>query len=162
MLDDQLNRRSFLRRFAAGAGALAALRLGLAAPALGQATPRPEPINAGPLANFRVGTATQVGEMTIRRQQFGVWVARVEGGLIAYNDRCRHQGCQTRPFDADTRQFVCPCHWSQYDIHGARVLGPTTLSLDLVKIEVRGGNVRVYPAETTERERFEPAQLLRV
>ena len=165
MVDAQLPRRAFIARFAAGAGALAALRLGLAAPALAQAGPTAQagqPINAGPVASFPVGTATRVGEMTIQRQPFGVWVARVENGLIAYNDRCRHLGCKTRPFDPASGQFLCPCHGSRYDIHGGRVLGPTTMSLDLVKLDLRGGSVIVSPADTTERDRFAPAQLVRV
>jgi Rieske Fe-S protein len=161
----RLARRAFITRLAAGAGALAALRLGVAPPALAQSGPTAQaaqPINAGPVGNFRVGTATKVGEVAIQRQPFGVWVARVEGGLVAYNDRCRHLGCQTRPFDPNTSMFLCPCHGSRYDIHGSRVVGPTTMSLDLVKLEVRGGNVIVSPADTTERDRFDPAQLVRV
>ena len=53
------------------------------------------------------------------------------GGHVAYSKVCTHAGCPVGLYQVATRQLLCPCHQSLFDvIDGARpVFGPATRSL---------------------------------
>ena len=56
-----------------------------------------------------------------------IFVRRVTGQPpVALSTRCMHRGCEVEPA---TDRLVCPCHGSEYDLHGAVLHGPTTLPL---------------------------------
>ncbi len=42
---------------------------------------------------------------------------------------CTHQGCTITNFDTSTKQFICPCHGSQFNLNGQVVVGPARTSL---------------------------------
>lgn len=52
-------------------------------------------------------------------------------GLVAYSKVCTHAGCPVGLYQVATRQLLCPCHQSLFDVmDGARpVFGPATRSL---------------------------------
>ncbi len=37
------------------------------------------------------------------------------GGIVAYSGVCTHTGCSVTEWDTSTRNFLCPCHASQFD-----------------------------------------------
>lgn len=47
----------------------------------------------------------------------------------ALSSTCTHQGCTITSFDPSTKQFICPCHGSQYNLNGQVVVGPAKASL---------------------------------
>jgi ubiquinol-cytochrome c reductase iron-sulfur subunit len=59
-------------------------------------------------------------------------------GLIAYSKVCTHAGCPVGLYQADTRQLLCPCHQSAFDVlDGARaVLGPAAWPLPQLPLEI--------------------------
>ncbi|MGH9153945.1 MAG: Rieske 2Fe-2S domain-containing protein [Acidimicrobiales bacterium] len=59
-------------------------------------------------------------------------------GYVAYSKVCTHAGCPVGLYQAATRQLLCPCHQSLFDVmDGARpVFGPATRSLPQLPLEV--------------------------
>jgi nitrite reductase/ring-hydroxylating ferredoxin subunit len=46
-----------------------------------------------------------------------------DGEVDALTTTCTHRGCDVG-YDAARNLVVCPCHGSEYDVHGGNVLGP--------------------------------------
>jgi Rieske Fe-S protein len=78
------------------------------------------------------------------RELNSVWLYTEDGQQFkAYNAHCTHLGC-VYAYDADTKNFACPCHRGQFDVKTGRVLaGPPPRALDELKVEVRRGAVWV-------------------
>ena len=78
------------------------------------------------------------------RELNSVWLYTKDGKVFkAYNAHCTHLGCAFG-YDADRKNFVCPCHHGQFDVRTGKVLaGPPPRSLDELKAEVRDGAVWV-------------------
>ncbi len=47
----------------------------------------------------------------------------------ALSSTCTHQGCTITNFDTSAKQFICPCHGSQFNLNGQAVVGPARASL---------------------------------
>jgi cytochrome b6-f complex iron-sulfur subunit len=60
--------------------------------------------------------------------------------IVAVNPTCTHNGCIT-PWDAKSKQFVCPCHGASYDDSGKVLQGPAEKSLASYTIEVKDGKI---------------------
>lgn len=52
--------------------------------------------------------------------------------IVAMSIICTHRGCEVRPMP---RSFECPCHHSEYDIHGNVITGPARLPLKRFPVE---------------------------
>jgi Rieske Fe-S protein len=52
--------------------------------------------------------------------------------IVALSIICTHRGCEVRPMP---RSFECPCHGSEYDIHGNVIQGPARLALKRFPVE---------------------------
>lgn len=65
------------------------------------------------------------------------WAPR---GHVAYSKVCTHAGCPVGLYQVATRELLCPCHQSLFDvIDGARpVFGPATRSLPQLALEIDG------------------------
>lgn len=63
------------------------------------------------------------------------WAPR---GYIAYSKICPHVGCPVGLYQADTRELLCPCHQSTFDVlDGARPsFGPATRSLPQLPLAI--------------------------
>ena len=61
-------------------------------------------------------------------------------GHVAYSKVCTHAGCPVGLYQVATRQLLCPCHQSLFDVmDGARpVFGPATRSLPQLALEIDG------------------------
>lgn len=59
-------------------------------------------------------------------------------GHVAYSKVCTHAGCPVGLYQVATRQLLCPCHQSLFDVmDGARpVFGPATRSLPQLALDV--------------------------
>ena len=77
--------------------------------------------------------------------QGGAWVIRRQtlSKSEALDDRCTHLGCRYK-WNQDKDLFECPCHGSEFDIHGQVLRGPATRHLP-----------RLYLTEA-------PSQMLRI
>ena len=83
-------------------------------------------------------------------------------GLLALYTKCPHLGC-TVPWvgPPDSPQaFQCPCHGSMYDYNGVRTGGPAPRPMDLMKVSVDGGTVKVDTGEITQRLAYTPDQAI--
>jgi ubiquinol-cytochrome c reductase iron-sulfur subunit len=59
-------------------------------------------------------------------------------GYVAYSKVCTHAGCPVGLYQVATRQLLCPCHQSLFDVmDGARpVFGPATRSLPQLPLDI--------------------------
>ena len=60
----------------------------------------------------------------------------------ALNVTCPHAGCPVE-FKTGARNFLCPCHDSQFNLDGSLVAGarsPSSRGLDALEVEVRDGS----------------------
>jgi Rieske Fe-S protein len=69
-----------------------------------------------------------------------VYLGKRASGLTALSATCPHAGCGI-DYDADHRQFVCPCHNSTFSIDGAKLSGPSPRDMDRLDLSVQGGKV---------------------
>lgn len=62
--------------------------------------------------------------------------------IVAYSLLCQHMGCPVE-YRRATREFVCPCHQTQYDAerHGAIIQGVAMRPLPRVLLRVASGTV---------------------
>jgi len=120
------NRRSFLRYLMyllSGIGAvLAAWGVGRFVMFTEGGTRRRE-VHAGVLKNVQPGAPVHVPEA-------GAWLVKTEGpdAVLGLDDRCTHLGCR-HTWHADKAVFACPCHGSEFDLHGVVKRGPATRPL---------------------------------
>lgn len=61
---------------------------------------------------------------------------------VAVNPTCTHQGCLV-DWQADQKQFVCPCHGSQYGPEGKVTQGPASQPLATYPVKVEADQVLV-------------------
>ena len=149
-MSDKLSRREFFKKsggIAAGAGlvtgtlsdpALAATAAdagntvlpyprkalgGAAQMAVGQAVAFSYPDDSSPCTAIRMGAAVEGGVGPGR-------------DIVAYSTLCTHMGCPVA-YDAKSRCFKCPCHYSTFDAEkgGQMVCGQATEDLPRIVLE---------------------------
>ena len=108
-------------------------------------------------------TAGPVGEFTpasVRPFPAGRFylVRLADGGFLALASRCTHLGC-TVPWNGKDQVFPCPCHASTFDVRGDVLSPPAPRALDLFRVTIEGGIVKVDTSHRIERARFEPGQV---
>ena len=155
--DVTMPRRGFL--VLAVAGALALALADAARIVLNFLKPQPKDgfggvFTAGAVADFPLGSVVHV-----RQGRF--FVVHVEDGLLALYQRCTHLGCLV-PWDEAGGRFACPCHAGRYSRVGEVISGPPPRPLDLLELEVEGGNVVVDTGRITQRQQYEPSQAVKV
>jgi cytochrome b6-f complex iron-sulfur subunit len=111
-------------------------------------------IEAGPVEGFEPNSVT-----AFIRGHF--YLSRLEdGGFLAISRKCTHLGC-TVPWDAEKKQFICPCHASAFDITGAVVSAPAPRALDIFEAYIENNIVKVNTGKKMKRSGFEVSQVLR-
>lgn len=125
-LSEKSNRRSFFRYLlyilsgigtvlvAWGAGRFVVFREG---------GTRKREVHASVLKNLQPGTPVHVPDA-------GAWLVKTGGSdaVTGLDDRCTHLGCRYK-WHAEQGVFECPCHGSEFDLHGAVKRGPATRPL---------------------------------
>ena len=155
------NRRSFLTKLWIGLGILAFLEFLVAVIAF--LKPRKSPdregffggmIEVGPTEAFEPGSV-----IANIRGQF--YLSRLkDGGFLAISRRCTHLGC-TVPWDAERKQFICPCHASVFDITGEVVKAPAPRALDIHPVIIDNNIVKVDTGQRIKREGFKVSQTVK-
>ncbi|QIB66893.1 QcrA and Rieske domain-containing protein [Kineobactrum salinum] len=56
--------------------------------------------------------------------------------LIALSGICPHAGCRVTPGVIKSNGFLCPCHGSEFDVHGQVVKGPAKENLARVPHQI--------------------------
>ncbi|MFT4564656.1 MAG: rieske iron-sulfur protein [Gammaproteobacteria bacterium] len=66
-------------------------------------------------------------------------------GVVAYSGVCTHTGCSVTEWDLDAKNFLCPCHASQFDPRDrARIVGgPALRPLPMLALAVEGEYLKV-------------------
>jgi cytochrome b6-f complex iron-sulfur subunit len=85
-------------------------------------------------------------------------VRLADGGFLALASRCTHLGCAV-PWDEERQVFPCPCHASVFDMRGDVLSPPAPRALDLLRVTIEGGIVKVDTSRRIERTRFEASQV---
>ena len=100
----------------------------------------------GNAADFK-GTEPTRAEVEVRkrdgwrvsRAKQTVWVTRSPAGeLVVLSAICTHLGCVV-PWDAEKKQFACPCHRAFYAKDGERISGPQPRGLDPLPTKTENG-----------------------
>lgn len=152
--DTAVSRRGFLG-WALGLGAgIVALVAGvpqigalLAVPA--KAGPQ-DFVDVGGVADLPVGepkgltfTAQTTDAYNVDLLPHNVWALKTSDSVVTvFSPVCTHLGCQVG-WDANTKQFVCPCHNSVFTKDGALVSGPAPRGLDTLPTRIKDGVLSV-------------------
>jgi len=78
------------------------------------------------------------GKLNERR----AFLVATDGGLMALSSQCTHLGCLVN-WDANRREFLCPCHGGRYDTLGRPLSGPPPAPLDILPLKIEGGMIHV-------------------
>jgi cytochrome b6-f complex iron-sulfur subunit len=81
-----------------------------------------------------------------------------DGGLLALSLRCTHLGCSVT-WDAEQNIFICPCHSSTFTINGDVIKSPAPRALDLYRVVIEQGMVKVDISKPISRKRFNKTQI---
>ena len=111
-------------------------------------------VTAGPVASFEPGTVT-----AFAKGQFYL-VRLKDGAFLALSRKCTHLGC-TVPWSEIDRKFACPCHASSFSETGEVLSAPAPRPLDLYRVTIEDGVVKVDTSVAITRDRFEPSQAAR-
>jgi menaquinol-cytochrome c reductase iron-sulfur subunit len=66
--------------------------------------------------------------------------------VTAFSPRCTHLGCAYH-WQANRKEFVCPCHGSVFSKNGDMVSGPANRPLDRYAVKVDAGRLWLGPAQ---------------
>jgi Rieske Fe-S protein len=104
-------------------------------------------LNAGSLSALADNEATPVTLRVARQDGYTqtvdrqvVFLVKSPGGIKALSSTCTHLGCRVS-WDADAKQFKCPCHGGVYDKTGAVVSGPPPAPLASLMTRVAGDQI---------------------
>ena len=148
MSDLKIARRTFLK---IGAGSVAATAASTLAP---KAVAAANPVDTSKTnLPYPTKPVAQVGRMTVNAPVSFTYPdasspctaiklgSRVPGGvgpegdIVAYSSMCTHMGCPVT-YDAATKVFKCPCHFSMFDAEkaGQMIAGQATENLPRVRL----------------------------
>ncbi|HRT04694.1 MAG TPA: Rieske (2Fe-2S) protein [Kiritimatiellia bacterium] len=120
-----IDRRAFLKL---AGGALGALALGQALPALGV---EPDWTDVGGEADFPENQPVFLKDRL-------AFVVRRPDGLHGLSARCTHRGCTVAWSE---NAFVCPCHQARFDVAGSVLAGPARDPLPEMPAKAENGRV---------------------
>ncbi|BAY33785.1 cytochrome b6/f-complex iron-sulfur protein PetC [Nostoc carneum NIES-2107] len=98
----------------------------------------------------KVGTVAELdktGQLLLKESPVGpvlVVGKSQSGNLIAVNPTCTHKGC-TVAWKETAKEFVCPCHGSDFAADGKVVEGPADKPLKTYTAKIEGDSVVVQP-----------------
>lgn len=133
--EEDVTRREFARFLVAGAGAMAAGNVGLAA------WTQLRTINTGEPAAIVALDKVAVGDTYLfKYPEAGdpaILVRLNDRDVVAFSQKCTHLGCVVF-FQAEENRWHCPCHEGNFDARSGAVLsGPPTRPLGRIDVEVR-------------------------
>ncbi|MBD2446619.1 ubiquinol-cytochrome c reductase iron-sulfur subunit [Nostoc sp. FACHB-152] len=96
----------------------------------------------------KVGSAKeldQTGQLLVKNSPVGTVLVvgtSQTANLIAVDPTCTHKGC-TVAWKANTKQFACPCHKSEFGVDGQAQKGPAKKPLKTYTAKIEGDSVVV-------------------
>jgi Rieske Fe-S protein len=138
--EEEVTRREFARYLVLGAGAMAAVNVGLAV------WTQLRSINTGEPRPIVALDTVPVGETFLFRYPTDADPAillRVnERSVVAFSQKCTHLGCVVY-YQAQENRWHCPCHEGNFGtLRGDVISGPPTRPLGRIDVEIRDdGNV---------------------
>lgn len=155
---DMPSRRGFIRKLWMGMGAIAGLEaIWIFASFLSPKKNNSDRLvssvkTVGSLANIPKGSVTP-----FRSGQF--YLVRLDdGGLLALSLKCTHLACSVS-WDASKKEFICPCHASQFNMEGDVISPPAPRALDYYPVTVEQGVIKVNTSKPIKRKEFEKSQV---
>lgn len=152
---DCMNRRSFIKWFALGWGAFAAVLAGYGTIILRYLFPN---VLFEPKQSFRAGRTDEYvsGEVSERfKDQYGVWIVRDNEKIYALATVCTHLGCTPNWLESESK-FKCPCHGSGFYKTGVHFEGPAPRPLERYKIVLNDeGEILIDKTKKFQQEKGE-------
>ena len=114
-------------------------------------------VNFDPAMDFIAGLPDDYDTGVDERwtNDFGVWMVKQEGQLVALSNICTHLGCIPTWLPAELK-FKCPCHGSGYYMNGVNFEGPAPRPLERYKVSLTPeGTIKV---DKTKIYRYEKGQ----
>lgn len=91
------------------------------------------------------------GEMrSVRVGECTILLARLDGAVVAYEDRCPHKGLPISSGTLDGAVVTCSGHHWSYDLRDGRGVNPISVRLCALEVEIRDGEIWVDPASRPE------------
>jgi cytochrome b6-f complex iron-sulfur subunit len=145
-----VTRKEFLIRLAVGgvavgtSSAIASFLASCSLPTQPQGTALPS--SSGTLNNNTVtvdispsSPLAQNGFAIVQYTGGSVLVARTSDGVYhAMTSICTHQGCSIDQYNSGSKEFICPCHGSQFSATGAVIGGPAPTALKQYATSISG------------------------
>lgn len=77
----------------------------------------------------------------ILSEKTSAWISKKsDGQVIAFAPSCTHLGCAFH-YDEKSKNYLCPCHTSTFDLEGKPLEGPAPRPLDRYQTRVEGGRI---------------------
>lgn len=154
-LHDPMDRRSFIKWFAVGWSAFAAVIAGYGALVGRYLFPN---VLFEPKQSFRAGFPNDftIGEVSERfKDQYGVWIVRDVEKIYALSTVCTHLGCTPNWMNNEAK-FKCPCHGSGFYKTGINFEGPAPRPLERFKITLNDdGEILIDKTKKFQQEKGE-------
>ncbi|BDC48838.1 hypothetical protein F183_A11540 [Bryobacterales bacterium F-183] len=105
-------------------------------------------VEAGDATKLKTGEAeefvferTRVDGWRVIKEKTSAWVVKQsEKEVIALAPGCTHLGCAYR-YEAAKKNFLCPCHVSEFALDGKVLSGPAPRPLDRFECKVENGRI---------------------
>ena len=109
---------------------------------------------------FKIGSPDEfpLNSVTAFRQGHFYLVRLNDGGFIALSLKCSHLGCSIIWVD-ETKQFICPCHSSKFDVTGKVISPPAPRALNYFPVFIKDGVLQIDLNDSNKRDDFQKSQL---
>jgi quinol---cytochrome c reductase iron-sulfur subunit, bacillus type len=146
-------RRAFIKTTILGSGAAILTGIPLVsyfiAPALKKAVGKwvdfgaVEDLTTGGIEMLTYEFMVKDGWLVLPQRGF-VWAkTNTDHNIKVFSSTCTHLACNVI-WQAETNQFICPCHSGRFDSNGHPAAGPPTKPLSVLKHKVEEDNLLVY------------------
>ena len=71
---------------------------------------------------------------------------------MALSLACTHLGCSIH-WNAEDKRFICPCHSSEFDMHGEVLNAPAPRPLDQYPVVIENGMIKVETTKPLKRNK---------
>jgi menaquinol-cytochrome c reductase iron-sulfur subunit len=82
-------------------------------------------------------------------EQRTAWVVKLGEQVVAFGPQCTHLGCAYH-WEAAKREFLCPCHSSEFAPDGRVISGPAPRPLDRYESRTENGKLFVRALKESE------------
>ena len=96
---------------------------------------------------------TRADGWKITSEKATAWVVKIsDKEIVAFSPWCTHLGCAYH-WDAQKREFLCPCHSSVFGMDGKVISGPAPRPLDRYEVKLENTRVWLGPVHKSEEKR---------